>query len=242
MAARGVPFKMVIIPGMVEKSFPPLIRQDAILLDHERKILNRSLGGKETEPLPLKTEGRLEEERLLYRLAIGAAKEKLILSFPRIEIGTGRERLPSSFLLASVKALTGESTDFQKFEKFPGFVRIPLSEIAVKSPEKALDEVEFDISIGQQKMEEKKAEALLYLRELSPFFGRGLQLESSRWGKRTFTGFEGILSSKEALQVLRERYSIFKKSISPTRLEAYASLPLSISFKWDHGDRGPDRT
>ncbi len=225
MAARGVPFKMVILPGMVEKSFPPLIRQDAILLDHERKILNRSLAGKEAEPLPLKTEGRLEEERLLYRLAIGAAKEKLILSFPRMEIGTGKERLPSSFLLASVKALTGESVDFQKFEKFPGFVRIPLSEIAVKSPEKALDEVEFDISTGQQKLEEKKAEALLYLKELSPFFGRGLLLESSRWGKRGFTNFEGILSSKEALQVLRERYSIFKKSISPTRLEAYASCP-----------------
>jgi len=225
MAARGVPFKMVIIPGMAEKSFPALIRQDAILLDYERKILNRSLGGKETEPLPLKTGGRLEEERLLYRLSIGAAKEKLILSFPRIEIGTGKERLPSSFLLASVKALTGESTDFQKFEKFPGFVRIPLSEIAVKSPEKALDEVEFDISTGQQKLEGKKAEALLYLKELSPFFDRGLLLESSRWGKGIFTAYEGILSSKGALQVLRERYSIFKKSISPTRLEAYASCP-----------------
>jgi ATP-dependent helicase/DNAse subunit B len=225
MAARGVPFKMVIIPGMAEKSFPPLIRQDAILLDHERKILNRSLGGKKNEPLPLKAEGRLDEERLLFRLAVGAAKEKLILSFPRIEIGTGKERLPSSFLLASVKALTGESTDFQKFQKFPGFVRIPLSEIAVKSPEKALDEVEFDISIGQKKLEEKNAEALLYLREISPFFGRGLLLESSRWGKRIFTSYEAILSSKEAMQILRERYSIFMKSISPTRLEAYASCP-----------------
>ena len=66
---------------------------------------------------------------------------------------------------------------------------------------------------------------MLYLREVSPFFGRGLQLESSRWGKRNFTGYEGILSSKEALQILRERYSIFKKSISPTRLEAYAACP-----------------
>jgi RecB family exonuclease len=225
MAARGVPFRMVILPGMVEKSFPPLVRQDAILLDHERKILNRSLSGEETEPLPLKTEGRLEEERLLYRLAVGAAKEKLILSFPRIEIGTGKERLPSSFLLASAKALTGESTDFQKFEKFSGFVRIPLSEIAVKSPERALDEVEFDISTGRQKLEEKKPEALLYLQELSPFFGRGLLLEFSRWGKKIFTGFEGVLSSKEALQILQERHSIFNKSIAPTRLEAYASCP-----------------
>jgi ATP-dependent helicase/nuclease subunit B len=225
MAARGVPFKMVILPGMVEKSFPPPIRQDAILLDHERRILNLSLSGNETEPLPIKTEARREEERLLYRLAAGSAGEKLVLSFPRIEIGTGKERLPSSFLLATVKALTGENTDFQSLEMFPGFVRIPLSEIAVKSPEMALDEVEFDLSIGQQKLGEKKADALLYLREISPFFGPGLELESSRWGKRTFTGFEGVFPSEEALQVLRDHYSIFKKPISPTRLEAYASCP-----------------
>lgn len=225
MAVRGVPFKLVIVPGMVEKSFPPLIRQDAILLDHERKIINRTLSGKENEPLPLKAEGRLDEERLLFRLAIGAATKKLILSFPRIEIGTGRERLPSSFLLAIIKALTGKSFDFNQLEKFPGFVRIPLSEIAVKSPEEALNEVEYDLSVGQKKLTEKKPEALLYLREVSPFFGRGLILESSRWGKRVFTGYEGVLASKEALQILRERYSIFKKSISPTRLEAYAACP-----------------
>lgn len=225
MAARGVPFKMVILPGMVEKSFPPLIRQDAILLDHERKIINQSLSGKKNEPLPLKAEGRLDEERLLFRLAIGAATKKLILSFPRIEIGTERERLPSSFLLASVKALTGKSANFNQLESFPGFVRISLSEIAVKSPEEALDEVEFDLSLGQKKLSEKKPEALLYLREVSPFFGRGLQLEFSRWGRRTFTGYDGILTSKEALEILRERYSIFKKTISPTRLEAYADCP-----------------
>jgi ATP-dependent helicase/nuclease subunit B len=225
MAVRGVPFKMVIVPGMVEKSFPPLIRQDAILLDQERNILNRSLGGKESGPLTLKAEGRLDEERLLFRLAVGAATEKLILSFPRIEIGTGRERLPSSFLLASIKALTGKSVDFNQLESFPGFVRIPLSEIAVKSPEEALDELEFDLSIGQEKLAEKKPEGLLYLREVSSFFGRGIQLEFSRWGKRIFTGYEGVFSSKEALQILRERYSIFKKSISPTRLEAYAACP-----------------
>lgn len=225
MTVRGVPFKMVILPGMVEKSFPPPIRQDAILLDHERKVLNRTRSGKEIEPLPLKAEGRLDEERLLFRLAIGAATEKLILSFPRIEIGTGKERLPSSFMLACVKALTGKSVDFQQIEQFPGFVRIPLSEIAVRSPEEALEGVEFDLSTGQQILDEKRPEALLYLREVSPLFERGFQLESSRWGKGIFTGFEGILSSTEALQILRERYSIFRKSVSPTRLEAYASCP-----------------
>lgn len=225
MGARGVPFKMVILPGMVEKSFPPMIRQDAILLDHERKFINRSLTGSEGEPLPLKKEGRLEEERLLYRLAIGSARERLILSFPRIEMGTGRERLPSSFLLASVEALTGEKTDFHKIEEAPHFIRIPLSELAVKTPMEALDEVEYDLSMVKRKLEEKTPESLAYLGQISPFFKRGVLLESSRWERRTFTEFDGLFSSEEARKVLRDRYSIFKNPLSPTRLESYATCP-----------------
>lgn len=226
MAARGVPFKMVILPGMVEKSFPPLIRQDAILLDQERIALNRFLSGSKNEPLPLKAEGRLREERLLFRLAVGSAREKLILSYPRIETGTGKERLPSSFLLSLIKALTGRSVDFSQIEAFSRFRRIPLSEIATKRPEEAIDEVEFDLSIGQEKLSTKNAEQLLYLRELSPFFGKGLRLEYSRWGKRGFTHYDGFLDSEESRQILRDHYSILKRSISPTRLETYASCPF----------------
>jgi len=231
MAVRGVPFSMVVIPGVVEKSFPLFIRQDAILLDHERKVLNLALSGKEMDPLPFKAEGRLDEERLLFRLAIGAAKEKLILSFPRIEIGTGRERLPSSFLLATVKAVTGRSINFQEFEKFHGFSRISLSEVGVRNPERALDEVEYDLSVGQREIGGKRSESMLYLKEISPFFGKGLQLESSRWEKNTFTPFEGVLSSKGACKILKARHSISKKSISPTRLENYASCPYQYFLK-----------
>ncbi len=231
MTARGVPFTVVIIPGVVEKSFPPFIRQDAILLDQERKVLNQALSGKEMGPLPFKAEGRLDEERLLFRLAVGAAKEKLILSFPRIEIGTGRERLPSSFLLATVKAITGRSINFQEFEKFHGFHRLSLSEVGVNNPEKALDEVEYDLSIGQREIGEKRSETMLYLKEVSPFFGKSLQLESSRWGENRFTPFEGILSSTGACKILKERHSISKKSISPTRLENYASCPYQYFLK-----------
>ena len=39
MAARGVPFDLVIVPGLVEKSFPQPARQDPILLDAEREQL-----------------------------------------------------------------------------------------------------------------------------------------------------------------------------------------------------------
>lgn len=226
MAARGVPFKMVLLPGMVEKSFPPLVRQDAVLLDQERKILNRFISGKKSEPLPLKAERRLKEEQLLFRLAIGSAREKLILSYPRIEAGVGRERLPSSFLLASIKALTGQSVDFNQIERFHGFLRIPLSEIAPQTPEDALDEMEYDLSFVQKKLLIGESESLLYLQEISPFFGNGLRLEHSRWGKREFTNYEGMFQSEEIHKILRDRYSILKRAVSPTRLEIYASCPF----------------
>ncbi len=238
MAVRGVPFRMVILPGMVEKSFPPLIRQDAILLDHERRALNRSLSGKEKEPLPMKAEGRLNEERLLFRLAIGSVREKLILSYPRIETGTGKERLPSSFLLALIEALTGRSVDFNQIEAFSGFLRVPLSEIGTKTPEEALDEVEYDLSFGQEKLLTKSAESLLYLEKMSPFFGRGLRSEHFRWGKREFTPYEGLLGSEEVRRMLRDRYSVLKQSISPTRLETYASCPFQYLLGVIMGVRG----
>lgn len=231
MAARGVPFRMVILLGVVEKSFPPPIRQDAILLDQERKVLNIALSGKETGPLPLKAEARLDEERLLFRLAAGAAKEKLILSFPRIEVGTGRERLPSSFLLEAVKAVTGRSIHFQELEKFPGFRRFPLSEVGVSDPEKALDEVEYDLSIGQREIREKRPETMLYLKEVSPFFEKGMRLEFSRWEIDRFTPFEGIFWSEEACKLLKESHSISKKPVSPTQLQNYASCPYQFFLK-----------
>ncbi len=196
MAARGVPFKVLILPGMVEKSFPPLIKQDAILLDQERKIINRAISGKENEPLSLKAEARLKEEKLLFRLAVGAAQEKLILSFPRVEMGTGRERLPSSFLLALVEVFAGKTVNFQQLEQFPGFTRIPLAQVAVNSAEEAIWEMEYDLAIGQEKLKGKKPTDLLYLKEISPFFAKGLLLESSRWGKRIFTVYEGLLTKK----------------------------------------------
>jgi ATP-dependent helicase/DNAse subunit B len=42
-AALGLPFKIVFIPGLVERSFPPPPRQDPILLDDEREALNAAL-------------------------------------------------------------------------------------------------------------------------------------------------------------------------------------------------------
>lgn len=225
MRARGIPFRIVVLPGMVEKEFPPLVRPDAILLDHEREALNRALTGSEAGPIPLKSRRRLEEEKLLFRLAVGAATERLILTYPRLEMVTARERLPSSFLLATVEALTGERADFAALERFRGHERIPLSRIASEEPGDALDEVEFYLSRALGDLKVGKPRSILHMRDASPTLARALKLEAERWGKRVFTCYDGFLCNKEARKELKECYSIIDKEVSPTRLETYATCP-----------------
>jgi RecB family exonuclease len=225
IAARGIPFKTVIIPGMVEKSFPAPARQDAILLDAERAAINRELSGSDSGPIDLKGAPQLDQERLFYRLAIGAARERLVLTFPRLTIGTARERVPSSFVLATIEAATGSRVDFETVESFPGLRRIPLSQIGAEDPASALDEVEFDIALVSKDIAAGRPDGLSYLQATSPFLTRALDLELSRWGKRAFTPYDGIVAGKQSRKHLKDKYSIVGKSVGPTRLETYATCP-----------------
>jgi len=92
MAARGLPFRAVIILGLNEKVFPRYIREDAFLRDRHRRVLAETLGYKIDE----KYVG-YDEERLLYALVHQAAQDRLYLSYQRAD-EEGRPLAPSSFL------------------------------------------------------------------------------------------------------------------------------------------------
>jgi ATP-dependent helicase/nuclease subunit B len=225
MAARGIPFTMVVIPGMVEKSFPPVVRQDAILLDDERAALNEALSATDSRPLRLKARERLDEERLLFRLAVGAAREKLLVTYPRIEIPTARERLPSSLLMAAVKALSGRQVDFEAIERFGGFNRVPLARLATDTPDQALDRLEYDLAQALREIADRKPRHLHLLRETCRPFDLAIRLEAERWGRKVFTRYDGVLSRTEAGPRGPDVQSVTQKAISPTRLETYATCP-----------------
>ncbi|MBM4087786.1 MAG: PD-(D/E)XK nuclease family protein, partial [Planctomycetes bacterium] len=230
-----------------------------ILLDHEREALNEALGAMESTrtgshgqlgspqlvgagtrtssglqhvgPLPLKRR-KLLEERLLFRLAVGAARRQVILTFPRIETGTARERLPSSFLLRTVEAVTGERADFQALEKFEGFQRVPLSRWEPGGLDEAVDSLEFDLAAVTDLTARREANGILYLREVSPFFGRGLKEELMRWGKAHFTEYDGALQSPKALELVRQQHSVRGRTVSPSRLETYAGCPFGYFLQY----------
>jgi hypothetical protein len=122
-AIAGLPFRLVAIPGLVEGGFPGPLRLDPFLLDQEREALaapptrraSGQLGLFDAEeppapsgPRPLPTsQDRLLEARRLFHRAIRQATGRLILSYPRADSRSGRERVPSLFFVSAASALAG---------------------------------------------------------------------------------------------------------------------------------------
>ena len=71
-----------------------------------------------TAPVRLPTtQDRLLAERRAFHRAIGQATERLVLSYPRADARTGRERMPSLFFVAAAAAREGRSLGTADLER-----------------------------------------------------------------------------------------------------------------------------
>jgi len=230
MQARGVPFDVVVLPGMVEKVFPQAARQDPILLDAERIRLGEVLSrmGMSVSP-PLKRRRR-EEELLLFALAVQSAREKLVLTFPRIEPQSARMRVPSYFLLRSMEAIRGEFFDFDRLDesvrkgRIGRFVRMTQLEKAVR--DRAAHPLEYDMASLARARADGTPNAMAYLGEESVFFRRAVEAESARYGVGRFTRYDGVVESDDVRALLKGHLAERMKAVSPSALEAYAACPF----------------
>ncbi len=98
--ARQKEYKVVFVAGLLEKVFPMQVREDPLLSDWERKLMNGGLEHPLAECLP-----RQDIERFFFYVAVTRAKERLYLSCPHLDF-EGKESLPS-FYLEEVKELFG---------------------------------------------------------------------------------------------------------------------------------------
>ncbi len=104
VSARGLLFDVVLVPGLVEQSFPRAGRPDPLLFDDERK----AVAAKAKVFLAPRTGRRhAREERFLFQLALGAARHRLVLLAARREAATDRPRLLSPFLLDLLEKRAG---------------------------------------------------------------------------------------------------------------------------------------
>jgi hypothetical protein len=96
VSARGLLFDVVLVPGLVEQSFPRSSRPDPLLFDAERRRISEAA----RKPLVPRTGDRHgREERFLFSLARSSARRRLVLFAAAREIATDRPRLLSPFLI-----------------------------------------------------------------------------------------------------------------------------------------------
>lgn len=217
IAARGARFRRVYLAECAERVFPPVIREDPMLLDAERAEIN---GGRSDGWLPLKR-ARLDEERLLFELACQSAEERLVLSYSRRANLSGTPRLPSSLLLQEAERLSGAFKSIEDLEREPPawFRRLP-SRIAFQGKDgddalRALDASDLRFHV----LEQGGPNANTKIRALWPEYDRLYQLHRERRRER-FGRFDGIVPAE-----LVEQAGVLGAQQSPTTLAAYAVCP-----------------
>ena len=218
--ARGRSFEVVFIPGLAERSFPARLREDPVLLDASR----RKLGAR----LPTQ-ESRVLQERLLLRLAIGAATERLYVSYPRIEVGLGRPRVPSFYALDVQRAVVGRVPEIAEWER--GAARVADASLdwpAPRNPECAIDDVEHDLATLGRLLHSNPDTVrgrATYLFTLNSALGRSLRSRWARWRQRKWSSYDGVCSQSEEVRQAMAPHRLRSRSYSPTSLQHFAVCP-----------------
>jgi len=226
-AARGMEFDLVFVPGLAEKLFPQKVLQDPLLRDAERS----GFPGLE------RREDRVEGERLALRIAVGAARQRLVLSYPRIELSPARPRVPSFYGLEVLRAAEGQLPGFAALSRRAGVsAGARIGWPAPAQAELAIDEAEHDLALLEEtfrKPREKSRGTASYLLESNPHLRRALRARARRWRSR-WTGADGLVEpSPEALAALALHLPS-ARSYSPTGLQHYAECPYKFLLQAVH--------
>jgi ATP-dependent helicase/nuclease subunit B len=219
--ARGRVFDVVFVPGLAEKLFPQRVVEDPLLSDEQRASISEHL---ETQAR------RVESERAALAIAVGAARRRIILSYPRFESDKARPRVPSFYALEAIRAAEG---------RLPGFAELArradeasqtrIGWPAPTQPELAIDAAEYDLSILRQLLHGAQKEvdgAAHYLLTSNGRLKRALQFRARRW-RPEWRYVDGLVDpnalARDALSLRHSQLS--QRGFAVTALEKYAACP-----------------
>jgi ATP-dependent helicase/nuclease subunit B len=215
---RGRAFRVAFVPGLAERLFPQKLREDPLLLDDLRRVLGSEL---------TLQDDRAEHERLLLRLAVGAATERLYVSFPRIETAEARARVPSFYGLEVMRAVTGHVPDHQQLElEASEEANASLAWPAPQRPEDAIDDLEHDLSVLRLLMrsdQDVKGHAH-YLLRLNDCVRRSA---SERWARArpAWSPYDGLVRVTDATRPFLQSQRLGTRPYSVSALQNYAYCP-----------------
>lgn len=228
-AARGMAFDVVFVPGIAENAFPAKILEDPLLLDEQRRLLEGAGLVTEVE--------RAAGERLALRLAVGAARRRVRLSYPRVDVEKARPRVPSFYALEVRKAAEGRLPGLDALtrgaEQAAG---ARLGWPAPADPRVAIDEAEYDLALLGPLLHadpETTAGTASYLLQANPHLARALRARGRRWLRR-WTPADGLVDPDELARAALARHQLGTRSYSPTALQHFAACPYRFFLQAIH--------
>jgi len=236
-AARARAFELVFVPGLAERMFPQKLVEDPLLLDLARERL----------PLILdRRDDRVVVERLALRLAIGAATDRVVLSYPRIDLEQGRPRVPSFYGLEILEAAEGALPGFDELGRranVTGAARIGWP--APAAPIDAIDEAEHDLALLDTLVHDPAQLSLLpetrkpapkmgaahYLLGANAHLARALRARARRWDVKAWKPADGLIVSTPEGRAALAAHAPALRSFSPTALEQFAACPYRFVLR-----------
>jgi hypothetical protein len=221
--ARGRSFRVVFVPGLAERMFPQKPREDPLLLDDVRARLDAGLPTQED---------RLPAERLLLQIAAGAARDRLYVSYPRIELSETRARVPSFYALDIMRAVTGRVPDHEWLEERARIAgSAMLAWPAPARPEDAIDDQEHDLAVLRRLLDEPDRHSVKghahYLLNLNECLRRSV---IDRWGRgqTRWSPGDGLTSMSPRTVALLDGYRLTTKSYSLSALQKFSACPYQF--------------
>ncbi|MCF7810018.1 PD-(D/E)XK nuclease family protein [bacterium] len=230
MTSRGVSFDLLFIPGLTQGSVPAKLHDDPFLNDRDRIILNKVLFKQDysTTKLPLQLplkSSMLDEERLLFALAVDSAEKRLCLSYPD-HGADGRKLLPSRFLLEMCRIVTGKPVETDKISELEFFEddsKLSQEKRIEKLERRAVDEKQFVIDkLLIETPDHLRPEVFkqVYSKH-SEQFQRGIKAAIQRITGENFTAWDGVMPEGWS------QPQLIPTSFSASALEAYAGCPFA---------------
>ena len=222
--ARGRSFDVVFVPGLAEGLFPIRTVEDPLLLDYLRASISDMLE---------RREGRVAHERLLLHLAVGAAANRLVVSYPNLDIAQGRPRVPSFYALEIARTIEGRVPELRTFEnQTTSNAEARLIWPAPKDPSHAIDNAEYDLAWHAAHASEKGSAA--YLISASPPLARSLRARYLRWEK-AWSGADGCLKGDAAARAILASKQLDRQPFSASVLQQFATCPYRFFLSGIYG-------
>jgi len=221
--ARGRSFRIVFVPGIAERIFPQKPAQDPLLRDEARLALESGLATRADHS---------RRERVLLRLAAGAAVDRLCVSYPRLDVAEGRARVPSFYALDLLRGATGRIPDHDALER--AAAQAGDASLAWPAPADAalaIDDQEHDLAVLGELLEARDVSTVRghaqYMLRLNPALRRSV---TERWarGQKKWSPFDGLTRVTDGTRDALAAQRLGTRPYSLSALQKFSICPYQF--------------